>query len=739
MHTISKATAGALALGMGVTGAWFLPPGQGALALFSCAILAHGSRLRQLSLGMLAVSLLAWGWTQHAAWQQHRLWVPESWWNTPLVLSGTLHQVGPKSLGLQLTRACHAEAGCRKVRFNLQVRPKERVPWGKVGDQVRFQARLVPAHQYLNPGGLDQERQAFALHQGYRARGVQWLESHAGPWSLVRARAWLEQRWTQALIGAQHPEALLSLLVGQGHLPELRPILNATGTVHLLAISGLHVVLLGHVVVVLLGAFSVAARTRWWVAVGVVIAYTLLSGCSPPTVRAATMWVVVAGLRQMQSHLGAYTALAWAAALLWFWDPLCVLLRSFWLSFAAMLFVISRTQDHKKEEGFMATWLGHVRMGWGLLPLSVFLFQQASWIAPWANFLAIPCFAWGVVPFVFVGGVLSCVWLGAGGFFFALADAVLHAVVSVLAWMASWPWGHAAWTLTLWGALIGSVALFVAMHPKTPWRGVGLAGCVAGLALFWGQHPPGPQKLRVVLFDVGQGLSMLVQTPEHTLLYDTGTAYAFDREIARSLRYLGVQRLDALVISHNDQDHAGGLPAVRAMADVVYGSASVPEALSCHETRSWVWDRVGFEMLPLPKLPGRISRNNQSCVLRVALGEIAWLLPGDLEHRAERALVASHGEAVRSSILIAPHHGSKTSSDELFLAAVAPTQVWVPVGLSNPYRHPHDVVMARYRQHNVQVRRTDHDGAIIYLDGRLSFMRSGYRLWRARGPKSLRI
>jgi competence protein ComEC len=236
---------------------------------------------------------------------------------------------------------------------------------------------------------------------------------------------------------------------------------------------------------------------------------------------------------------------------------------------------------------------------------------------------------------------------------------------------------------------------------------------------------PAPGEAWVTTLDVGQGLAVLVRTSHHALLYDAGPAFGRDsdsgeRIVAPALRALGVPRLDALVLTHNDTDHTGGALSVLDNFEVDEVLHSLPErhpllALAvaprrCLRGASWQWDGVRFEVLHPVAGRAALRRNDESCVLRVEAGGRAMLLTGDIGRGAELEL--THFGNLRAEALLVPHHGSRSSSSAELLAAVAPRVAVAANGYRNRFGHPGAEVLARYAAAGARFLRTDHDGAI---------------------------
>jgi len=359
----------------------------------------------------------------------------------------------------------------------------------------------------------------------------------------------------------------------------------------------------------------------------------------------------------------------------------------------------------------------------GLAPLLLVLFQQVSLVSPIANAVAIPLVSFVITPLALAGAALPFDWP------LVLGHSILEALMATLEWLAALPsavWHqHAplAWTVPL--ALAGIAWLLL---PRGfPSRAL---GALLMLPLF-AASPPGPRdgELWITVLDVGQGLSVLARTEQHALLYDAGPAFnaladSGSRVILPYLRGEGIERLDALVVSHDDRDHSGGAGSVLEAipVGVLWSSLSADHALleapawraPCIAGRKWLWDGVAFEFLhPSGVSADRTVRaNNQSCVLRIEAPGGRVLLTGDIERAAERELLRRAPTLLPADVLVVPHHGSATSSTPEFVKQVAPRRAVFTVGYRNRFGHPREDVLARYREAGSELLRTDTGGAI---------------------------
>jgi competence protein ComEC len=219
--------------------------------------------------------------------------------------------------------------------------------------------------------------------------------------------------------------------------------------------------------------------------------------------------------------------------------------------------------------------------------------------------------------------------------------------------------------------------------------------------------------------DVGQGLSVVIRTANHTMVYDTGPAFdeGFDAGSAIVAPFLldqGVRHIDMMVTSHADNDHSGGANAVRKLITVDRELGALTNT-PCHDGQKWQWDGVSFEMLHPDD--GEWSSNNGGCVLRIESGTYAALLPADIEKKAEYRLLNDKFTSLQADVLLAPHHGSRTSSTEDFIDAVQPQWVIHSAAWHSQFRHPTPSVVARYAKADARQVVTGLRGAVsLHID-----------------------
>ena len=663
------------------------------------------------------------------------------------------------------------------------------------GERWQLTVRLQRPHGNANPHGFDYE--VWQLEQGVRATGhvrpaprlatpnVRLDSFVPGFNNVVQAsRAALRSRILRSLQGKEYAGVIVALVVGdQRAIPQSDwQVFNRTGVSHLISISGLHITMIA-------GMFALGAGALWRrsfftgrqlplilpaqkvaALAGAVTAllYVLLAGFGVPAQRTLYMLAVVA----LALWLGRITSithvLCLALGVVVLLDPWAVLWPGFWLSFGAVATIlyatVGRTALHVQADASRwqrartALALGaHTQyvVTAGLVPLTMLLFSQVSLVSPVANALAIPVISLLVTPLSLLGSLLPA----------PLCDGVLllaHCLVQMLAQVLDWLGARrfAVWTAPAppaWSfcwALFGTAWL---LAPRGwPHRWAGMLSWIPLLTALPSSPPPG--QLWVTAFDVGQGMALLVETNRHRLLYDTGPAYGLDsdgasRVIVPYLRARGIGQLDGLIISHSDTDHAGGAISLLENVPVGWLSSSLPDGhpavdfqrrlarphMRCVAGQRWSWEGVRFEMLhPLLEAHHDIALkpNARSCTVKITAGRHAILLAGDIEAAQEGELYMRSRAALAADVLLAPHHGSGTSSTQAFLNAVDPSLAIFQVGHRNRYRHPKAEVYQRYGQMGIARLRTDVAGAVMMAFGEAlaveQYRRSRPRYWHGR-------
>ncbi|MBI1888258.1 MAG: DNA internalization-related competence protein ComEC/Rec2 [Nitrosomonadales bacterium] len=737
-------------------------------------LLRHQHNLLARSIRILLLAAFACGLGfYHAAWQaEQRLAVslPGEWQGRDIEVIGVV---------AELPRRYE-----RGLRFNFDVEqtvtPQASVPGHiylstyfdskakplalKAGDRWRLTLRLKQPHGAANPHGFDFE--AWALERNLRAVGYvhnqgdnERIDALAAGFG-YRIETWREavrDKFDATLGGAPYAGVLSALAIGdQSSIPPQQwQVFTRTGVNHLMSISGLHITMLASIAFVVaywlwrrsthltlrLPARKAAALAALLTAIG----YALLSGFGVPAQRTVFMVGAVAAAMWLSRNfsLGQILSIALLGVLIP--DPWAVISAGFWLSFGAVALILYVTayrleKANRLREGDgeaighpsaypLRVLMEYANVQWamaiGLTPLLLGLFQQASLVAPIANAVAIPLVSLIVVPLALLGAALPIeapLWL---------AHTAMNGVMRFLEWLNALP--QAVWTQhapPAWSIAAAMLGAFWILLPRGfPARWL---GWLLLLPLFLNApEPPAQGTLRLIVFDVGQGLAVAAQTRQHALLYDTGPDFSGEadsgnRILVPALRALGIGKLDGLILSHDDSDHTGGGASIMQAMPVGWVSSTLPaehpllqsasSIRCCHDGASWEWDGVQFEILHPASGDNNAKKphdNDRSCVLRIGIGKHSVLLAGDIEKDSETRLLRKHAGRLFTSLLVVPHHGSRSSSSLDFVAATLPDYAVFTAGYRNRFGHPKEEVLQRYADSGAELLRSDEDGAIL--------------------------
>jgi competence protein ComEC len=653
----------------------------------------------------------------------------------------------------------------------------------QAGERWRLTVRLKAPHGQRNPHGDDHELRLW--EQGVQAVGyVRTAARHEPPSRIDVARGYWVERARQATRSAIARElespalagVIAALVMGDQQAIERADwdVFRATGVAHLMSISGLHITLFAWLAAAMLTAFwrlSVRWSPSWclqvpahlagaWGGLLLALAYALFSGWGLPAQRTVLMLAVVVWLRTSARQWPWPQVWLVVMASIVLFDPWALRSAGFWLSFVAVGLLFATDPGHpgqpiRGHEAWrqalsraLGAGLRLLREQWvmtlALAPLSLLLFQQVSVVGLLANAFAIPWVTLVVTPLALLGLMFAPAW--------SLAGLLLEALMAILMPLSQLSWAilerpAAPWWCAAAGLLGGALLLV-----RVPWsmRLLGLPLILP--VLLWQPPRPPSGSFELLAFDVGQGSAVLVRTAGHSLLYDAGPRYSREsdaghRVLVPALRALGV-RLDLLMLSHSDADHMGGAPALLARQPNLLVSSSLMEDHEflaglaahrpCRSGQRWRWDGVDFEVLHPSEDAARVERkpNARSCVLRISVaGQGSALLAGDLEAAQEAELAQQ--APLRADLLLAPHHGSRTSSSQALIDAVQPRLVVVQAGYRNRFGHPAQEVMARYHDQGIRVIETVRCGAATWRSDaptRVHCERQQPRYWQHRLP-----
>jgi competence protein ComEC len=660
----------------------------------------------------------------------------------------------------------------RRVRFDFAISKstietnlpgKIRLSWFfpnqqiKSGQSWQFTVKLKRPHSRFNPGGFDYERWLFMQNIG--ATG--YVKNKPPPKLFTNESSWekfdrLRQKIADKLdVFTGHTGnsgVMKALTIGERHDISNKQweIFRKTGTVHLMAISGLHIGLVAGLAYLLALKTSIRLTITSPQVIAAIFAiivaffYSALAGFSLPTQRALLMLIIAMTAISWQRNIKPANTLALTMFTVLIFDPLAVLSAGFWLSFLAVALIIFSFAGRLGKVGY---WQTAIKINWvtaiGLAPLLVFYFQQVSIISPIANLLAVPVISLLVVPLCLIAVFLMFFIPTIAEYTFILVDKILQALWVFLAEISQLPYADVdTASVPFYAIPLALLGVFILISPRgIPGRWLGLLMLLP--LLFINVPKPKQGEVIMTLLDVGQGLSAIIETSKHVLVFDTGAKYSdhYDMGDAVVIPFLnskGIEIVDTLLISHGDNDHIGGAESVINQSRVEKILTSVPLMLPkhfsvrCRAGQSWGWDQIRFEILwPMQNL---LSENNNSCVLKVSSKTGSFLLTGDIEAEAENRLVKKYEQQLESDVLISPHHGSKTSSTLAFLKWVSPVIVLIPSGYRNRFSFPHPEVLNRYREINTRWMNTANDGALVVdmknnLLDVVSIRRKGTKYW----------
>ena len=645
-----------------------------------------------------------------------------------------------------------------RARFDLDVHADSlaRVPAGRVrlswfrartapapGSVWRMTVRLRRPVGWRNPGGSDYEGWLFAnriVATGY-VRSARRIGS-APPLSLARVdavRAGLAG-WIRSELAGHDTEGLVrALAIGDRRgISERRwQTLRETGIAHLMAISGLHVGMAAGTAywaslrawtlvpraALLFAAPQVAALAAMVAATG----YALLAGLALPTLRALLMLAVVFASRLSRRRILPSDALALALLLVVAVDPHSVRAPGFWLSFVAVaaiaLAIATRPATNSRTVAGWLRTLARVQIAVtvGLAPVTLAVFAEQSLVSPLVNAVMIPLVGTAVVPVILVGLLAGVFVPAAGAAMLGASALVLDVLWPTIEWIgAHAPMLRAPGAIGAWQLAAAAVGVLIVLAPRgATGRWLGFAWMLPMLAV--SPAPIGTGAYRMTVLDVGHGLAVVVETAGHVLVYDTGPRIGsrLDAAALAVLPYLawrGHEGVDRVVLSHGDSDHVGGFRRLAESIAVGSVMANGPVASRrpdspCTAGRRWDWDGVSFEVLH-PSAGAARFDNDHSCVIRIASPGGSALLTGDIERAAEKALVSREGEGLSADVLVAPHHGSDTSSTPVFLDAVSPSIALTSSARGGRVPFPHPRVVSRYADAGIALYSTSHCGAI---------------------------
>ncbi|WP_039917641.1 DNA internalization-related competence protein ComEC/Rec2 [Cellvibrio mixtus] len=662
----------------------------------------------------------------------------------------------PEKLQLSWYSAYHKNTNTQKIT---------QLPELIVGQAWQLEVRLKRLRGFANPAGFDYH--AWLLRQGIGATGyvinstnTVKLENYP---IVVHWREWIDhqrqllQQWILLHSNSSERGILIALLIGDSSHVEKEQWnrMQQTGTSHLIAISGLHIgflALFGFYIGLGAGKFiqlfwrpCPAFVIAWIMAIACASFYSALAGFNIPTVRTLIMLSIFYIACLAQRSVRIVDIFCCALALVLIIDPLAAYDMGFWLSFGAVAlllfyfsgrFISKKNENHWRGFSLRDMSLGFIRSQWvmfiGLLiPLSV-LVNNISLVAPIANAIAIPLITFFVVPLLLISASLQKSFSSISDFLLNTAGAAMEVLKVILQKCLDWSGDYASPIVAFSPALSCLIAFscLVLLLPKgLVHRAIGWCGLALGAWLAYFVPAVNVPELKISVMDVGQGTALVVQVKDKTLVYDTGPKYteSFDAGGAILAPYLfsqAISDIDVIVVSHNDMDHAGGLNSFLdkvsvkkiLLGDIENTSFNQPDSSvteNCHQQKPWQWHKVSFEFLPV-RATRNASDNNKSCVLLIRYQDQTILLPGDIETRVENQLLSENKIPENLTVLLAAHHGSRTSSGIKFVRHATPEIVVYSAGYRSQHGHPHPQILRRFQTINSRELNTAESGALLF-------------------------
>ncbi len=637
----------------------------------------------------------------------------------------------------------------------------------QAGQRWQLLVKLRQPNGFQNPGGFDYERWLFV--KGIAATGyvkksdLNYKLADADWFNIDHFRLQVVKAIDRACNNCQHHGLFKALVVGfRGDIPRHQDkLLRDTGTAHLLAISGLHIGMVAGLFYFIGGFFWRRLLHRLpfnrlecsaLLSMTAALIYAALAGFSVPTVRALVMLTVVLLALLLRKGVNLLNSIACAISLILLVDPLAVGSASFWLSISALL-IIALGQFLLVNQNNRLKQLLVIQVLFSLLfiPLGILLFDQASPAGFLANIVAIPLLSFIILPATLIGSLLAVIDIPLAASLFDWLDVLTGWLLDYLQLLLASGfqiYQSADRPIMLLVCLAISIVL---MLLPLGWRARLPVLVLLPVMMLWQPQGIVSNGFRLTILDVGMGTAVVVETKNHSLIYDFGPGnnYGFsagDWVVKPYLRYRGIQKADLTVISHVDSDHSGGFISFIDEYVAAQLLTGTPKALvkrfnmdgsvrNCHNYPAWYWDGVRFEFLTVNPRPIKQSSNNDSCVLKIS-GYHTALLTGDIESRQEKRLLNRLPDKLPSDILLVPHHGSLTSSSEAFVREVKPEIAVFTLSRFNRWGFPKKTVVTRYRQIPSQILRSDRHGAITLSSRsgglKLKVHRQHKRIWNNR-------
>ena len=643
-----------------------------------------------------------------------------------IVINLPIHKKDRVKFALKV-ESMSAQLPLKKILVNWYKNPDVIKP----GQKWLFELKLKPIHGYKNPGSFDYSKWLF--RQGYDAiatvKKAKLIESQNYDLStLINVFRAKIAKIIQQQYSVSRVQALIqALIIGDKSQisSDDSQLFKDTGTAHLVAISGLHIGLIAFVGM-LFGRllFVIIANERLnrfkleaLFAISFALIYSLLAGFSIPTIRALIMVLVFSISYVGKLKISRWYSWSIAMLVVLLIDPLSVLDLGFWFSFTAVAVLIFAFSNKMKKTNKIITFIqAQIVILIGLSLLMVLAFYQVNFLAPIVNILVLPLASFLLIPMIFVSMLVYFIYPPLANMFFFAAEKLTSLLFLFLDFVQQYNYlSISVKNISFFSICTAIIAIIILLLPKLfRWRYLAL---LLWLPLFLNR--PNEIKngeFKVNVLDVGQGLSVIVTTKNTVMIYDTAAKYDSGFSLASTviipfLQSRGIQKVDKIILSHDDNDHAGGIDLLKSEYNVTDVMGVTAEYSGCQYPLQWHWNQVKFEVYsPLELIP--YLANNSSCVVKVSSEYGSILLTGDIEEPVEYRLVNKFPEQIESNVLLVPHHGSKTSSSMSFIKKVNPKIAINSSGFMNQFNHPHPKIKQQYLSEGIKFYDTQVNGMI---------------------------
>lgn len=518
----------------------------------------------------------------------------------------------------------------------------------------------------------------------------------------------------------------LSLNITRNIDSEQWDLFRRTGTIHLFGISGEHIAFLFAITFKLFHLIW-TRNCRWCLycpapvaaAIGsfsLALFFSLLAGFDPPVQRAIIGCFFFCLYRCGIQKLSSWQSWRYALLVVLCIEPHVIMMQGFYFSFLAVA-VIFLSQQRWKHKKFFSHFTLQLACLIGLLPLTLFWYDYGSLNGYFANLLSIPLVGFLIMPLCLMVLLLSETILASS--LAALLNQSISLLIHLLHWTEHWSWLNLEWNFQNFEVpfICMTSLLLLVILPIRPIRQIIIIWVILVICPLHQTIAEG--NAIVDILDVGQGLSVLIRTKNHSLLYDTGDQFFNGNDMGNMviLPFLKNQRitqLDKVVISHPDKDHQGGLQSIIKKIPIgqliVNTTQTNASSVNCHNLKPWKWDKVKFRFFPIRKVFS--EKNNNSCVLQVSTDTHKILFTGDIEQIAEQYLIKKYAQKLTSDLLLIPHHGSKTSTSADFLKTVKPSITLASLGFDNRFHFPHESVTRRLNDFDLPLYTTANCGRL---------------------------